>query len=846
MIELAARVWNMSLEGTIQRLRREGFEISIDVADIKAYIENTVKYRIRMRDMWKQSRQNMLQHSAGVGALLQKLGLRVASDHSRWGQAGGQLVGCMSAWDIEKTMRPNSAYRDKKKSWRKSTRRPVFKGRGWGDVLVFPTFDLPQRIRGFLFVGREADPEKDFVFRLCYLENSGGHGWVDRRCSGVLTHPDVLTTDSEFIFATDDPAAVYRVQQQNFRLSSKPLPLVAYLDEHPHRPRKTWEMFHDRQLIFWALKDPIPAFRQAIENNGMVSTAGPETHDDHQTWAYLDRMSPTDLMARVHHSAVPWQRAVARYLAQCDDNDIEEFVSQLQMAEINVATTAEQLPRRARERLQQILFKDRTTKAVTMDQKQVVEKPGGWYLSTPRNGDELLVNAHIRIDYVVQHKRIRQTYYRGRVIWKGEELDFVCPKKEFDRNPFAWVEQFLLDQGKGMLQYAKHWSSKAVLLATQFHQPEFVMGADFVGYDVGSQKFMLPGYEIHLGGRIAEHTHGVASGPLPASSIGRPEVISPQELAEINHPTCWATVVSLLANILAPAFGEETQGIGFLGAGADSIGKDTCEAVGCITHRLRIRTRLEPLRDEEALHGWPIVVETAVGKKLASEWIDPDRRAAPHNCAMLLDWYTFHAKLLLGDWHLLRDPAAGSLGKDEIIALRRLVAAYLRDLMSRNLEMAAQGPGFGSWWAQVHADLLSFVKRHHGDTAALRASEAVYAPTDKMSQANAFADLTGELLRTSRFVLVPEGFEDESKPTLTTIDSLGKMGLCVPKIDFIQQLQRKEVSIFDGHRITRALADADVLLEDREAGWVVNHEWWSDRQRMRTAEESGMLRIHAG
>lgn len=49
----------------------------------------------------------------------------------------------------------------------------VFRGKEWGDVLMVPFYDLPGRISCLLCVGRQGDPEQDYVIKRA---NRGGRG----------------------------------------------------------------------------------------------------------------------------------------------------------------------------------------------------------------------------------------------------------------------------------------------------------------------------------------------------------------------------------------------------------------------------------------------------------------------------------------------------------------------------------------------------------------------------------------------------------------------------------------------------------------------------------------------
>ena len=111
MIELAARVWESSIEATIYRLKRENFSITTDHDEISHYVEKHLKVRKRMLQLWQIARENIYTTSHDVAVLLQNLQLKTPTEHPRWEQSCGQLVGCIHSHRVEEMIVPSGFIR---------------------------------------------------------------------------------------------------------------------------------------------------------------------------------------------------------------------------------------------------------------------------------------------------------------------------------------------------------------------------------------------------------------------------------------------------------------------------------------------------------------------------------------------------------------------------------------------------------------------------------------------------------------------------------------------------------------------------------------------------------------
>jgi hypothetical protein len=557
MVTLASQAWSLSYRDTLIRLRKAGFNVSGDEKRIKLNI-GYYNYLQRFRDMWDRARKNMRQLSPEIGTLVKRLHLKAETSHVRWDSGCGQLIGWSTALDAEQTFAPNSVTGKNGTVRSKNTKKAIFRGLKWRDVLMFQLESAPNKPSGFYFVGREGDPEKDFVVRPLSDVNK------DHRCLGMYCHPDLYSTESETIFAVDDPLIAYQLQSRHLRLSSKPLPVAGYIQTPEHRVRHCWKFFDRKQIIFWSPFHPENAFSQAIPNNGLVSLTGPETTDRESMFNYLQRETAETNLAAVQQTAAAWPIALGRFICSNEDNVVSSLILNLEAAGINIRDVINSISRVARERLEQILSEHHLAAKASVGRATVVERPDGWYKQTI-HGDEIVSDAVFHIEKVIYYKKTQRVHYEGHILYREKEYPFFAEKRHFDKDPLGWVHHFLLSENVGVSKYDPSWGKKALLLSQQFYDPELVQGSDHVGYEPKDESFRFPSFNINKDGSITENKHFSDKGMLPAEQFEPPRVMTPQEFEQVENVSMWELVIAALTNITAPTRDIDPSGIGILG-----------------------------------------------------------------------------------------------------------------------------------------------------------------------------------------------------------------------------------------------------------------------------------------
>lgn len=847
MIELAAKVWRLSIPATISKLVAMGFNLPESRIPVDIYIKDQLKYRRSVRELWEQAKKNVLfQGSSGTGRVVSVLGLSCGAPHSRWLDGPGQLAGGLTVKQIEEALVPSVVGQCQIFRGNRSAR--------WDDMLAIPFYDLPGRICSMLFVGREARPDKDYLLRLMNLDVTLGISRYSDlkgrpRELGVSMHPGIFDASTEWgnrVVVLDDPIIAFRLHSRHCEQSTRILPMISWYCTDKARPINVWRMFVGRQLIFWAPKMTRHIIHQAATTGSLISTRSTEA----PLQEFINRRTPEELMEEIKDHAVPWEEAVSEHLSSLTDAEIEDLLLQLQLDGMDVGLIKRKVSGPLRSRLDVIMASRSVGRTIQFSDRTVVERDDGWYVEGKKPGTyELIMDAQLRIDTIVNQPRLHKQYYQGRLIYKGHELPFCVPDDQLNRQPFKLLNQLVLDAELGYLCFATGWNMKLAQLSRQLYPPTFVTGLDTVGWSLRMSSFILPAYRIELGGEIHKGNIELFPPNSPATNVPWPEVMSGQEMDEMfgeddaTTAILWALLTAISANIIAPAFHEPTSGIIVAGPGVERLAYVVENLCGCRESRIAGGMHMiERMLNIERMHNWPVVMLTRRKATGLEDWIDPNREdEGAHNCIASLGWYMTTVKKLTAGWHVIEDSRAiNDLSVEARQSVKKFLPAYLLDLCRRRLAWKASSDL--DWFSCVLNDISDFVTRSGGPGREVFKAESAVFPDRDEGFAESFVDLVFYLTRDSAFISLPEGFEDlqRKKPSITIKEDC----VSVPKQALVDILVKKHVHLKDLSRVTSVLRAAEVLKEDSGTHWDVCKTWWNARVRTLNNDRSGTLRIH--
>jgi hypothetical protein len=842
VIELAAAHWDgLELPVVIRKLMALGVDMPEErvlPVNVDQYILYHPGKRKRLWDFWQQSRHRLLVDDSKVLRGLQhKLGLRLGLDRDRWLQGPGMFVGGTGKHAVEACFQPTVAQHSR--GLQNAGAERVFSGPGWTDVLTIPFSDLPGRIKGFLFIGREGNLQTDSTFRLvryssAYVQDrrTGYKRGLETNCGLALYNVTEHANDGLIVMS--DPVLALRMQCWHMQDNSVPADVVSmYADSKVRTSPDVWR--HVRQKpLFWGVPTA-EMFRHARAVNAKVCTAG-FTRD-----GPLKSFTKTPLaewLVRVRKNAQPWDVALEALLSELPIGDAETILLGMELTPAEMQQFVTKCPEMLRLRLEPLFL--RTPVRTVLVNGVAVSEDQGWYNEQTR---EEICSAILRIEQVIHHDRIDQTYYAGRILFKGHEVSFCAPADEVETDTFKWMRARLLKAGAGYMEYAPKWEVHAAAIATKFHQPEVLKGFNSIGWDEERACFVFPTYLLSSKGEVVDDPGiKVPKRRTPALMLEKPSEIVAGELPSgEGSAVFWATAAAVASNLLAPVFGAPTCGIGLVGGSGEATGKASARMLGCAEHSVQDGHWKDEgaVSDVCAEHKWPLLLKPP--KTHLEEWAEWLSNGEQKNCIVPLDWYTAKSLVARPGWYVIE---AGNYvaTMDVCDAARKTIPSFLQYVTKQQFKLPARygrtdGTSFihivlvwmSQWFTSIGGDYKVV-------TNALKVSSFDGDDTRGKRAADSFIDLLCRLFDEGELVLERAGFIPAGKSIRALICFPGESGslgkIFVPKAVVNKLLALHNAPALDVTALSHALAVAGTAEEHEYAGlsgWLIDEGAWNER-----------------
>jgi hypothetical protein len=638
MIELASAVWGLSAGATLQKLVKLGVELDNDCLNtesVNAYVKDQQHYRRRLLDMWQDAKDYLPRNASDNLRYLQRVyRLKLHGDNARWLEGPGRLFGALPVGEIEACLQPGTMNLNGKRS-----RHLLFKGRGWDDVFVLPFFDMPDRIKSLMMLGRRGDPVKDQVFKSTVFKSTLGN---EREAGLACVEAVPLSGDGRQVIATDDWILALQIQCRTFHSDTNPLPLVVWHDDGKYVTKDAWQMLSSKEIVFWAMDMDPRVVSQAVRVDGLLSTAGPRDYED---MPHYLRLNPGRQLPRViTNRALPWPKALARWMRKHSDSEVEELILGLEQRGEDVSYILRQCGKASRA----IPVVRKSRQQIQLGQHTVIESGDTWRVAGKRRS--LIADATLRISSVIRNQDNNESYYKGSIGRNGKQVPFVELASVVENDTFGWMRRLLLEQDLGVLICDPDWNRKMVAVATLFRVPATARVSSRLGWNEHEGCFNFQKYKIHPGGRVTPNENA-----LPSPSAPGHDALSPVELDKVLLPRGdKAGLTGLLAalvasNVVAPAVGHRPLGIALLGPDARRVLSGLLKPLGC-PQAVLTRQNASQLIEQEKQHGWPLNVLTAAGlsRRFLAAWCGEE--GVRNVCAPLNE---VHAASLIAGGHWL-------------------------------------------------------------------------------------------------------------------------------------------------------------------------------------------------
>ncbi|MCE9554562.1 MAG: hypothetical protein K8T91_14485, partial [Planctomycetes bacterium] len=569
LIELAAATWRVEVPAAVLRLG--GLDQLSPIPsdeDTESYLRDHIQYRRRLEEFWGRAQKEAGQvANPSIRDLLRSFCLFDLAQSPEWLRRTGRFVGAATAKEVEEILflysyqvqpRLNSDGNSTKRRGGGPGGRRIFSGHDWHDLLVVPFYDLPGRICAFLFIGRDGNPIKDFVFKRVNL----GRTNLPIREAGVAMldalgdrQPHDLGNS---IFVINDPMIGLILQARHMRSSVFPLPIVLGHYSQDVRSLHALDQYADRKIICWGNGDD--ALLQAKHLDGLVSSyrINPTEVSEHK----LDHDPPHWWLYKIAKRARPWTEALRDELRRRDPLDAEALLRRIALS----SSEMELFMRGSSPAEQEWLVRCNPHRVflrrVVVGGKAILEKNSGWILE--RSG-ESICNAPVRLEQLLI-TTTGEEFYRGFAGPNSKRVRFTISVRDVRRHGlFQCVRDAVMKPGIPMFIYNPCWEKRAEFIATQFQPPEVVPCADRIGWSQDQLSFLFPTFAIRLGGEVQQdslllvHHDDVPARHLTSPTSGGP---FPSQVAALSAKTnetaiLWAMAACVVHNIIAPAMNCE-------------------------------------------------------------------------------------------------------------------------------------------------------------------------------------------------------------------------------------------------------------------------------------------------
>lgn len=845
MIQLASKAWKIGIQSTVIKLHKLGCPIPQEkllAEAIDGYVKRHIDGRKKLADFWEESRKDLYQnHDADLQTLRYKLGIRCDISRERWIDGPSHLLGSSDKGTVEVLFAPNAAWLGGRTQGRipinpSATR--IFRGRRWNKVLVMPFYDLPGRISGFMFMGRDGKPE-DFAWKrpnVSPKHKEIGLGMMTTVWEGEQKYGNI-------VFALQDPLVALQLQMKQFRENGRPLPIVTWMNTATQRTNHAWHSLHDKKIVFWAPSLDANTVTKAIQTDSWISTAGPANQTLRK---YIDHTFHDGLTRRITKAAKRWSGAVAKSLEKMENHEIEDLFLQLHLTEPQIDRVLDNCNQDTAERTRLLLNESVRQRAVIMKGKEVIEKDTGWWTCI-HGKEELISDAILKIEQVIYQPRSGKTYYRGNIFYYGDLVPFCALKETVETETGKWMQKQLLVARKGLMRFRSSWGRDLVELAQDFHKPEFLEGDTMIGWDEENQCLVLPGRKFYLGGKTEETNRDLFPADTPGWSLDF-EPYTREEAKWITHHSFelssqfWAAVVSVLANLLSRVVGRGRAGIAL--TGDTKLFYTSLAHLGCQPAEIVQRENL-PVKREFDEHDWPapITPHYTVEAPLR-QWLS-EKRESP-NVVLTLHEISGFVLAINGGWNIIHVPTGANQARFDHPAVYKLIPSLLKFVLQKSEKLIEDCQTF-----QLEHLLLTqiqdFLQVMKGNPApVLGANNCWQWPYDKDNNPDAFADLTSALVANGNISIIEDGFEGKTKKMVMVRNSKDNT-LFLPLQAMETFLKKRKAPKLDFEAVLEGLSAADrfkgsYTLKTRE-GWLLDLAWFEHHYQQYTEARKTNLKV---
>lgn len=476
-----------------------------------------------------------------------------------------------------------------------------------GAIVVFPFYDLPKRLTGFLLLQYTDEGAAQYSFIPIDHDKTKRPEAGYLMLEGAIMAPLGPCKNTQII--ADDLLWAVEAQCRQLMAGSPMLPVMAaYSGPEAESYGVSWRSYNKADRIFVGPIATPSLISRACNAGGYISV----THLGRMPGGAAQREPNIKRISSARKNAQTWQNALYSILYNANDIAAQSFIRQLTIPPEKLALffkkTPHNLPQAS---IDQALIAIKQpagppTKMAAKKNWTVVEHDRCWW--TKSGGPICNIQPVIlRIYYSDDGDRT----YVGKIFFRNEVYDFTAPANKLEKAGLLAYAAAELVAHKRVVVFDQTWNHKSHLLAQQLHPPEIIRVSRHYGWDESANVFRFDKYELTPTGEVQL----LPEWPNNKREISFPEItpIAPVTIHELLGPAhensfTWAVFSVIAAHLLAPVFQKQPAATAVCSADFDAAAL-IAKALSCPIEQTtagqysRVSNILRAAADR---HSWPV------------------------------------------------------------------------------------------------------------------------------------------------------------------------------------------------------------------------------------------------
>ena len=417
-----------------------------------------------------------------------------------------------------------------------------------GAFIVYPFYDLPKRLTGFLL----SQYNETFESRQNFIPV---HNYKQRPAeAGYFLLPKLMeVSDNDFRgtqFVSEDFYWVVQTQIKYAARHNKFLPLVAsYSGPEAESYGVSWSTFLVTPRIFHAKAVTPNLISRACHAKGYVSTAPTKLP------------TPAGNLISIRAHTKTWQESLKDTLVGFNEISAKSFAGRLTVPPDKLNAFFEKMTHPFSPGFaDQVLAELRSAPTPPQQKWLVIERDSGWWSHSGKH----IINVRPKITQVI-HADTGEKMYVGTVTTdKGEVFSFTDSAKKIEAVGLLAYCNAILAPHKKLVVYDKLWNARSHMFALQMHLPDIVNVSTRYGWDKYNRVFRFDQYEITDTGNITPLTLWPKKSaeikfdaPLPVAPLPVRDFLTPAH----ENSLVWAVVTGVISQLIAPALNKDASAV---------------------------------------------------------------------------------------------------------------------------------------------------------------------------------------------------------------------------------------------------------------------------------------------